>query len=595
MGIFTRIFGQSQQHRSIIGVDDVADAWLRPSSVNADTALGIPAAWRGVNLIASTAARLPLPVYRRTDEGRERQRQHPADRLLNLWSDPATPAYSLRRAVTVDALLHGNGFALIQRDNANRPTALSYLPGGHVRCMVKGGTRFYEYQTPTGGTVRYAYADVLHVPGFPGGDGWAGVGFVEVANQALETIDATLQFTRQFYGNKGRPSVVVKVPTKTKPEERIKTRDSFLKYFRPENAGRPMVTSTETEVQELGMGESAISALEGLRNHDLISIANLLGLPPHLVGAKSTVYKSLEQENRNLVMFGLDPWLIQWEKSIGLLFTESDRLNGRLYAEHTRQALYQTDTIAQSDSLIRQVAGGLLTTNEARGISICRPSMAATRSAQARPRQHHQNPNPRTLKMATNQTRIEVPTRFEIVRGRDGGDDVLRGTASVTYDGRDETQYRLDEYTVERIAPGAFARALSDGHDVVALFNHDHNQLLGRTPNTLRLSADDEGLHYEIDLPQTGLGRDVRHLIDRGDLRGSSFAFRPARTRWTRDGDTDVFEVLDLDLIDVSPVTRPAYQGTAVRMRDDRRDELTDEARDRRETRERSNWLGELA
>ena len=152
MGIIQRIFGEPQTRsaESIIGVDDVSDAWLRGTGVGPDTALGIPAAWRGINLIASTVARLPLPVYRRTEAGRERQRGHHADRLLNLWSDIGTQAFTLRRSMTVDALLHGNGFARIERDAAATPTSLTYLPGGFVRCDSRDGRRFYEYQRPDG-------------------------------------------------------------------------------------------------------------------------------------------------------------------------------------------------------------------------------------------------------------------------------------------------------------------------------------------------------------------------------------------------------------------------------------------------------------
>lgn len=368
MGILTRLIGKRDETRDhTIGVDDVSDVWLR-TGVDPDSALGIPAAWRGVSLIANTVARLPLPVYRRTSDGRERERQHPADKLLNLWSSDATPAFNLRRCMTVDALLHGNGFARITRDVNGTPTGLQYLPGGWVTCESRDGIRFYEYSKPTGEVERLGLSDVLHVPGFPGPDGWAGVGFVKVANDALGTIQSTQDFTRQFYQNSGRPSAVIKVPGTMKPEDRTKVAASFRRFFEPANAGKPMVTSTDTDVQELSMRESAISALEGLRNHDLVSIANLLGLPPHLVGARSTVYKSLESENRNLVMFGLDPWLISWEKSVTLLFSENDRLSGDLYCEHTRQALYQTDSVAQTDSILRQIKGGLITQNEGRQI-----------------------------------------------------------------------------------------------------------------------------------------------------------------------------------------------------------------------------------
>lgn len=110
----------------------------------------------------------------------------------------------------------------------------------------------------------------------------------------------------------------------------------------------------------------------------------------------------------------------------------------------------------------------------------------------------------------------------------------------------------------EAIAPGAFTRALETG-DPRALFNHDPNQVLGRlSAGTLRLAQDSTGLEYEIDLPDTQLARDVRTLVERGDIDGASFQFVVGEHE-KRDGvlwHTDI-----ADLIDVSPVTFPAYAG----------------------------------
>ena len=198
--------------------------------------------------------------------------------------------------------------------------------------------------------------------------------------------------------------------------------------------------------------------------------------------------------------------------------------------------------------------------------------------------------------------KIDVPTRFEVVRTRSGGESAvtLRGTASVTYDGTAGTEYRLSEHAVERIADGAFARALAEGQDVVATYNHSKDHVLGRTgvagaPGTLRLRADAGGLHYEVDLPDTQTGRDVATLIERGDLRASSFAFLPRAKAWTREGDRDVLLVRDLDLYDVSVVTVPAYAGTAVSMRDADRAALDADLAARRATAERFARLAALA
>jgi HK97 family phage prohead protease len=77
----------------------------------------------------------------------------------------------------------------------------------------------------------------------------------------------------------------------------------------------------------------------------------------------------------------------------------------------------------------------------------------------------------------------------------------------------------------ERILPGAFARCLRSA-DVVCLFNHDPNQVLGRsTAGTLTLKEDGEGLYFECELPNTSVWRDCSEMVSRGDIRGCSFAF----------------------------------------------------------------------
>ena len=118
----------------------------------------------------------------------------------------------------------------------------------------------------------------------------------------------------------------------------------------------------------------------------------------------------------------------------------------------------------------------------------------------------------------------------------------------------------------EQIQKGAFRKALK-GVDVVALWNHDQNELLGRTvAKTLRLSEDDRGLAFELDLPDTTRGRDVLTLVQRGDIRGMSFAFTVAREKW--DHTENLRTIVEVDrLLDVSPVTNPAYAGTDLALR----------------------------
>lgn len=119
---------------------------------------------------------------------------------------------------------------------------------------------------------------------------------------------------------------------------------------------------------------------------------------------------------------------------------------------------------------------------------------------------------------------------------------------------------------VEIVDPKALDGA--DMSDVIGVFNHDPDQLLGRTRNkTLELTrTTDGGLAYRI--PYDAQDPDhqrVMRKIERGDVDGSSFMFRAKNDDWTEEETPDggslyVRTVLEIDaLYDVCPVTNPAY------------------------------------
>jgi len=124
---------------------------------------------------------------------------------------------------------------------------------------------------------------------------------------------------------------------------------------------------------------------------------------------------------------------------------------------------------------------------------------------------------------------------------------------------------------VERIAPGALTKTLKDGGDVLCRYQHEDEFLLGRTSSgTLRLSVDEVGLLYEVDLPNTSYARDLEALADRKDVQHSSFAFQlmPGGDDWSLTPEGFPLRTLtELHLVDVAPVVNPAYLDTTSGLR----------------------------
>ena len=114
---------------------------------------------------------------------------------------------------------------------------------------------------------------------------------------------------------------------------------------------------------------------------------------------------------------------------------------------------------------------------------------------------------------------FNVETRID---SNDEGKEIVVGHASV-YNSRSEF---MGFY--EYISPGSFTQELIENSDTRALINHDSNLILARSKNgvgTLKLEADEIGLKYSYELPQTSYGKDLGINLRNGNISQSSFAF----------------------------------------------------------------------
>lgn len=108
----------------------------------------------------------------------------------------------------------------------------------------------------------------------------------------------------------------------------------------------------------------------------------------------------------------------------------------------------------------------------------------------------------------------------------------------------------------ERFEKGAFFDAVKG--DVIAAWNHDWNEILGRsTSGTLLLEEDDIGLRYEITMPSWA--DKYVETVQRGDVTGSSFTFMPEVEEWDETNEIALRTIKKAKLYEVSPVIFPAY------------------------------------
>lgn len=125
------------------------------------------------------------------------------------------------------------------------------------------------------------------------------------------------------------------------------------------------------------------------------------------------------------------------------------------------------------------------------------------------------------------------------------------------------TQFELWPGVIERFLPGCCNQTVRDD-DVLCLFNHDPSWPLGRTrAGTMQLTTDAFGLRYQTRLPCSPVGQTVAEAIVRRDVTGSSVGMDVLERTIREEGDVVIREITRIRLLDVGPVTFPAYSSTS--------------------------------
>lgn len=136
----------------------------------------------------------------------------------------------------------------------------------------------------------------------------------------------------------------------------------------------------------------------------------------------------------------------------------------------------------------------------------------------------------------------------------------------------------------------------ADTTDIRGLLNHDPNFVLGRNKSgTMQMDLRSDSVWGIITPPDTQWARDLAISMDRGDIDGSSFAFRSPKggDKWNLTGAIAERTVHQFSIVrDLSIVTYPAYEQTTSKYtlrsaidayQQDPESELPDELRSRLE------------
>ncbi|MCA1286253.1 phage portal protein [Salipiger bermudensis] len=326
-------------------------------AVSASSAMRVPAVACAVSLIAETVGSLPVKLYEQED--RAAVKGHSAYKLIHDEANPWTSAQSLREQLTTDALLHGQGYALVVRNGVGDPVELHRLAPETVQFETDGlGEPTYLVQL-SDGRRSYAFQDILHVQAF------GGASPITLGREAIGLALAFEEHISKLFANGASPGGIITAPKTVQEEAKAKLKASWLDGHSGPKAGGVALLDEGMQYQQITMtltdAQFAENRLEQIRE-----IARIFRVPPTMLFELTRgTWSNTEEMARQFLQVTLKPWLTEWAWAYArCLLTADERRD--LYVEFVTDDLTTTDTAARAAAYGQYRSMGVMTANEVR-------------------------------------------------------------------------------------------------------------------------------------------------------------------------------------------------------------------------------------
>jgi HK97 family phage portal protein len=318
--------------------------------VTDSTVLGIPAAWRAVDLLQTVIATMPLHAYR----GDQRLERDP--KILEQPNSLET-RFETVGSIVYSLAMRGNAYLLLGGyDSLERPTELEVVHPDLVSIDTSSGELLYR----VGDSEPLTRSELLHlrylkIPGSP-----YGVGPVEACRLGLSNVIALETYGRQSFTDNGVPSAVINVEGDLSPEEATEMKGRWMASA---STREPRILPSDMKVTPLAFTPQDSQFLES-KKLGITEIANIFGVPATRLGGdgSSMTYRNAEQDDFQFLKYTIQPWLIRIEQPLSTLLP------------HGQRAKFNPDTLLRASTQVRykthQTAldAGFMTPNEVRSL-----------------------------------------------------------------------------------------------------------------------------------------------------------------------------------------------------------------------------------
>jgi HK97 family phage portal protein len=349
-------------------------AWQRNDELTRQSILNYAPVFACVRLIATDVAKMRCRLVERHSSG--------------VWQETESASFSpfLRKPNRystrlkffeqwmISKLLHGNTYALVQRDARGVVVAAYILEPTRVKVLVAvDGSVWYQLQTDhlagTPATVTVPASEIMHDLYLPLYHPLIGVTPITACGLAALEALAIQGNSSAFFANGSQPGGVISAPGPMDLPTLGRVRDEWNKGFTGENVGKVAVLSDGMKYDQLTVNAVDSQLIEQLQ-WTAGDVCQAFGVPPFKInaGPAPTLAGGFEALNLQYYSQCLQELIENVEETvdIGLGLAPWSIDGKRLGVEFNRGDLLQMDTAARVEAATKTVTAGVLSPNEAR-------------------------------------------------------------------------------------------------------------------------------------------------------------------------------------------------------------------------------------
>lgn len=321
--------------------------------------------YAAVRVISESMGSVPLEVFRRTGNGKEKAVDHPLWQLLRIKPCRGMTPMTWRETLQRHLSLRGNAFCLKVLSRRRIIELIPIHPDRVTVLIMQDGTKKFRITNRNGTYVEKDETEIWHLMAMSD-DGYVGMNPIDVLSDTFSiAYDAQLYASRSMKQD-GATGISLEHPGKLKDDTREALKKSWQEsHAGGKNAGKPLLLEEGLKANRVNLTMEQMQFID-TRKMQRSEIAAIFRVPPHMIGdLDRATFSNIEHQGIEFVSYTVRPWAVRWEEAlltdIISWYNEPD-----LFAEFDLDDLSRGDKKGRYGAYSQAIMAGWMTRNEAR-------------------------------------------------------------------------------------------------------------------------------------------------------------------------------------------------------------------------------------